>query len=137
MDLNPCINLSFDGHCEAAFRFYERCFNGKIAFMMTWADSPMAKDAPPEWGRKIVHATLDIGKFRLQGSDPAPGSYEAPQGFSINLHPSERDAERLFADLAEGGNVRMHLQKTFWAAAFGVVTDRFGITWAINCEGPG
>src|SRR6202158_5379972 len=107
MTLDPCINLSFDGQCEAAFKFYERCLNGKISFKLTWADSPMAKDAPPEWGSKIAHATLVVGNFRLQGSDPAPGSYESPRGFVINLDPNEDDAERVFAELAEGGNVRM------------------------------
>jgi len=137
MDLNPCINLSFDGQCEAAFKFYERCMNGKLAFMLTWADSPMAKDAPTGWGGKIAHATLVIGNMRLQGSDPAPGSYESPRGFCIMLQPPERDAERLFTDLAEGGTVQMPLQQTFWAARFGVLTDRFGIPWAINCESAG
>ena len=73
MTLSPCINLSFNGQCEAAFRFYERCFNGKITFMLTYGDSPMAKDAPPQWSSKIYHATLSIGNSRIQGSDPDPG----------------------------------------------------------------
>jgi PhnB protein len=136
MDLNPCINLSFDGQCEAAFKLYERCMNGKIAFMLTYRDSPMANSAPPEWSGKIAHATLVVGNTRLQGSDPAPGAYVSPRGFCIMLHPAERDAERLFTDLAEGGTVQMPLQETFWAARFGLVTDRFGIPWAINCERP-
>ena len=134
MKLNPCINLSFDGQCQAAFQFYERCLNGQIAFMLAWGDSPMAKDAPPEWSRKIAHATLLVGNTRLQGSDPAPGSYESPRGFAITLDPSESDAERLFTELAEGGIVHMPLQETFWARRFGVLTDRFGIQWVINCE---
>src|SRR5437762_4335575 len=113
MTLSLCINLSFDGQCEAAFKFYERCLNGKITFMLTWGDSPMAKDAPPEWSGKIAHATLVVGNTRLQGSDPATGTYEPPRGFGITLSPSEGDAERLFTDLAEGGTVRMPLQKTF------------------------
>lgn len=134
MPLNPCINLSFDGQCEAAFRLYERCLNGKIAFMLTWGDSPVARDAPPEWSNKVFHATLLVGDTRLQGSDPAPGSYEPPRGFEITLNPAESDALRLFSELAEGGTIRMPLQETFWAARFGVLTDRFGITWVINCE---
>jgi PhnB protein len=134
MTLDPCINLSFDGQCEAAFKLYERCLNGKITFMLTWADSPMAKDAPPAWGSKIIHATLVVGNTRLQGSDPAPGSYESPRGFTITLNPSADDAERLFTALAEGGIVGMPLQETFWARRFGVLTDRFGIPWTINCE---
>jgi len=108
--------------------------HGKIAFMLTWGDSPMAKDAPPEWSAKILHATLAVGNTTMAGSDATPGSYEAPRGFSVMLGPDEGDAERLFTELAEGGTVRMPLQKTFWAPLFGVVTDRFGIPWVINCE---
>jgi PhnB protein len=134
MTLNPCISLSFDGQCEAAFRFYERCLNGKITFMLTWGDSPMAKEAPPEWSGKILHATLQVGNTRLQGCDSLPGSYESPRGFVITLDPSEVDGERLFAELADGGIVHMPLQETFWAHRFGVLTDRFAIPWAINCE---
>src|SRR5690242_8316885 len=134
MSLSPCINLTFDGQCEAAFRFYEKCMNGSIVFMLTWGDSPMAKDAPPEWSSKIVHATLVLGNGRLQGGDPAPGSYQPPKGFTITLNPSHDDAERLFTDLAEGGIVQVPLQETFWAHRFGAITDRFGIPWVINCE---
>ena len=134
MELNPCINLSFDGRCEAAFRFYERCLNGKITFMLAWGDSPMAKDAPPEWSRKVAHATLTIGNTQLQGSDPAPHSYESPRGFCIMLHPSEGDVERLYRELSEGGTIRMPLQHTFWAHRFAVFTDQFGVPWALNCE---
>ena len=137
MNLTPCINLAFDGQCEAAFKQYERCLNGKITFMLAWGDSPMAQGAPPGWSGKIAHATLEVGNTRLQGSDPAPGSYESPSGFCIMLHPSESDAERLFTDLAEGGTVRVPLQQTFWAARFGMLTDRFGVPWAINCEKTG
>ncbi len=134
MNLNPCINLSFNGQCEEAFKLYERCMNGKITFMLAWGNSPMSKDAPPEWSSKINHATLKIGSLTLQGADPAPGSYEAPGGFVIVLDPKIADADRLFAELAEGGKVSLPLQETFWAHRFGMVTDRFGIPWAINCE---
>lgn len=137
MNLNPCINLAFNGQCEAAFKLYQRILNGKITFMLTWGDSPMAREAPPEWSRKIAHATLAVGNTRLQGSDPRPGSYESPRGFGISLNPNaQEDAERLFAELAQGGAVRMPLQETFWALRFGVLTDRFGIPWEINCEKP-
>jgi len=132
MSLHPCVNLSFNGQCEAAFRYYERYLNGKITFMLTWGDSPMAKDAPPEWSGKIAHATLEIGGTRIQGSDPAPAGYKAPQGFAISLDPDVAEAEQLFAALAESGTVSVPLQQTFWARAFAVVTDRFGIPWIIN-----
>ena len=63
MTLDPSVNLSFNGQCEAAFRYYERCLNGKISFMLTWGDSPMAKDAPPAWSGKIAHATSDAPRI--------------------------------------------------------------------------
>jgi PhnB protein len=134
MTLNPCIQLSFDGDCEAAFKFYERCLNGKITFMLTWGDSPMAGDTPQQWRSKIAHITLVVGNTRLQGSDLAPGTYELPKGFGIALGPAEEDAEGLFTELAAGGTVRMPLQETFWAGRFGMLTDRFGTPWVINSE---
>ena len=100
--------------------------------MLTWGDSPIAREAPPGWTSKIAHATLEIGGVRIQGSDPVPGSYEAPKGFGVTLDPDAAEAESLFAALAEGGKIAVPLQQTFWAQAFAVVTDRFGIPWIIN-----
>jgi PhnB protein len=134
MTLNPYIQLSFDGRCEAAFKFYERCLNGKIIFLLTWGDSPMAGNTPQQWHSKIAHATLVVGNTRLQGSNLAPGLYESPRGFGIALSPIEGDAERLFNELTSGGTIRMPVQKTFWAGRFGMLTDRFGIPWVINSE---
>jgi PhnB protein len=137
MNLTLSTSLSFDGHCEEAFKFYERCMNGKITFMLTWGDSPMAKDAPAEWGSKINHATLVIGNARLLGNDVVPGAYQAPRNVSLVLGLSDpAEAERIFSALAENGTVQLELQQTFWALRFGLVTDRFGVPWAINCESP-
>src|SRR6185436_13656636 len=78
MKLNPCFSLSFDGRCEEAFRFYERCFSAKIPFLLAWKDSPMAKEVPPEWGDKVFHATLVVGTATFTGSDARPGTYQSP-----------------------------------------------------------
>ena len=100
--VTPSISLSFDGQCEAAFRFYEQCLGGKITMLLTWADSPMAKDAPPEWGAKILHASLSVGDTVLAGGDTLPQGYERPRGFSVLLGLSEPvDAERIYHALAE------------------------------------
>ena len=72
MKLNPYISLGFNGQCEAAFKFYERCLGGKITFMLKWGNSPMATEAPPEWGEKILHATLTVGDTVLMGADALP-----------------------------------------------------------------
>lgn len=135
MNLNPQIGLSFDGRCEAAFKFYERCLNGKVEFLLRWGDSPLTKDAPAEWQEKILHARLVVGDTALLGADALPGSYESPRGFSILLSPNNAgEAERLFHALAQNGTVRIPLQESFWAQRFGSVTDQFGITWTINYE---
>jgi PhnB protein len=128
-------HLAFDGQCESAFRFYEQCFGGKIITMLTWADTPMAEQAPPGFGDKILHATLTVGDNMLAGSDSLPGQYLRPQGFQILVGIDDPvEAERIFNALVENGKVQMPFQKTFWAAGFGVLTDRFGISWEINCE---
>src|SRR5437764_8037910 len=135
MNLSPRIGLSFDGQCEAAFQLYERCLNGKIAFMLRWGESPMAQDAPTEWSGKILHAMLVIGDNALLGADALPGSYESPRGFSVLLNLNDPgETERLFRALAESGTVRVPLQETFWAHRFGDLVDQFGIPWAFNYE---
>jgi PhnB protein len=135
MKLSPHISLAFNGQCEAAFRSYERCLNGTIAYMLTWGDSPMAADAPPGWEAKIFHATLKVGDTVITGADPTPDRYEQPRGFSIILDMDDpAAAENVYRALAENATIQMPLQKTFWASRFGALIDRFGIPWAVNCE---
>lgn len=135
MKLEPRISLAFNGQCEAAFRFYEQCLNGTIAYMLTWGNSPTRAETPPGWDTKIYHATLKIGDTAIAGGDVPPNRYEQPKGFSLLLGMDDAvAAERVFQALAENGRIEMPLQKTFWASRFGVVVDQFGITWSINCE---
>ena len=130
-------HLTFDGECEAAFRFYAGCFGGTIVTMLTYGQSPMASEVPPEWHGKILHATLAVDGETLAGVDLLPGSYHRPQGYFVILELSGVvEAETIFAALSEGGSVLMPLQPTFWAERFGVVTDRFGTPWEINCGAP-
>ena len=133
MTLTP--HLIFDGQCESAFKFYERCLDGKIITMLTWGNSPMAMQGPPEMMHKILHATLMIGDNMLAGSDALPGQYQKPQGCYILIGIDDPvKGERIFNALAENGTVQMQFQKTFWAMGFGVLTDQFGVSWEINCE---
>jgi PhnB protein len=137
MALNPRINLFFDGRCEAAFRFYERCLNGRTAFMLRWGESPMAGDAPPEWADKILYARIEIGDVHLSGGDALPGSYERPQGFGIMLDLGDpAESERIFRELSEDGTVTVPLQETFWALRYGALRDQFQIPWEIDCGKP-
>jgi len=128
--------LSFKGDCEAAFTAYATSLGGKIGEVFRYGGSPMAGDVPAGWADKIMHASVTVAGHTLMGADVNPEQYETPQGFSISLHlKSVEDAERVFAELSSGGTVVMPLEKTFWAARFGVFVDRFGIPWTINCEG--
>jgi len=133
MKVNPY--LSFKGDCEAAFKLYERCFGGQQGSIFRYAGSPMADQVPSDWQDKVMHGTLTIGGQVLMGGDVAPGSYEQPKGFSLSIAlENASDAERIFRELAEGGSVTLPLEPTFWAARFGMLVDRFGIPWMINCE---
>jgi PhnB protein len=135
MKLNP--HISFNGRCEAAFQFYERCLGGKILTMLTYGNSPMAEQAPSEFRGKIVHATLTVGDNVLYGADVVPEQYQPPRGFHLTIGLQDpADAERIFQALSENGTVQMPLQKTFWAVLFGVLVDQYGISWEINCEQP-
>ncbi len=128
--------LSFNGQCEAAFKFYERCLGAQPGPLFRYAGSPMADQAPAGWADKVMHGSVTVGGLVLMGADVAPERYEPPTGFSLSVQiQSTADAERIFHDLAEGGAVTLPLEKTFWAARFGMVVDRFGVPWMVNCEG--
>jgi PhnB protein len=129
--------LSFGGRCEEAFQFYEQLLGGKIEGLFRYAGTPMESHMPPEWGNKIMHATLTVDQNQIMGADTA-GQGEVPAKrfcMSIGLKDPQ-EATRIFNGLAEGGTITMPLQTTFWAALFGMATDRFGIPWMINCEAP-
>lgn len=132
--MNPY--LSFNGQCEAAFKFYEQCLGARLGAIFRYAGTPLANQVPADWQDKIMHGSVTIGEQVLMGGDVAPDRYEQPRGFSLSLQmTSTVDAERIFHALAEGGTIVVPLEKTFWAARFGMVVDRFGIPWLINCEG--
>jgi PhnB protein len=134
MQVNPY--LSFKGDCEEAFALYARCLGGQLGAIFRYAGSPMAGQVPDDWQNKVMHASVTVGAQVLQGGDVTPKAYEEPKGFSLSIQiASAADAERVFAELARDGTIRMPLEKTFWAARFGMLTDRFGIPWMINCEG--
>jgi PhnB protein len=135
MNVNPY--LLFNGDCEAAFKFYEQCFGAKIEAMMRHAGSPMEKQTPPERLNSILHANMKIGETILMGSDAPPELYQKPQGFSVTIVLNDPPkAERVFQALAAGGEVKMAIQKTFWAERFGMLVDKFGVPWMINCGEP-
>jgi PhnB protein len=127
--------LHFDGNCEEAFTFYQKCLGGEIKIMMKYEGSPAAQDVPAAMRDKILHATIDVAGNLLMASDAPPGRYSKPQGFSINIAIKDPvEAERIFKAMSDKGAVIMPFQETFWAYRFGMFTDRFGIPWMVNCE---
>jgi len=130
MKINPY--LGFKGECEEAFNFYARCLGGKITAKVTYGETPVADQIPSEWHSKIIHAAMQAGDDILMGGDPLTDSYVEPKGFSLSVTTEDPEkAERLFTALAENGEIRMPLQKTFFADQFGMLVDQFGIPWMI------
>ena len=127
--------LTFNGNCADAMRFYQRTLGGKLD-LMTHAQSPIAGQTPPGSENRIMHARLAIDGRLLMASDSmVDHPYEGMKGFSLSLiYPTVVEATRVFNALADGGKVIMPLDKTFWAKAFGMLVDRFGTPWMINCE---
>lgn len=128
-------HLAFDGRCEEAFRYYEKHLGGKITRSATYGDTPMAQEMPAGWAKKFVHAEIKIGDSAIMGADSPPGRYVETHGMAITIAAdTPADAQRMFDALADGGSVQMPMEKTFFAAKFGMLRDRFGIPWMVICE---
>jgi PhnB protein len=133
MQMNPY--LYFDGNCEEALKFYEKVLGAKILAMMTHENTPAAEHAPVEWRNKILHGRMTIGDQVLMASDAPPENFQKQGRFSLNLGFTDPiEAERIYRALAEGGTETMPIAETFWAVKFGMLVDRFGIPWMVNCE---
>lgn len=136
------IYLTFAGNCREAFEFYQSVFGGEFPYVGTFGEMPAQEGTPPipdEMKDQIMHISLPISdETTLMGSDA--GGEWAPNlkvgnNFSISVNTGNTDeAERIFNGLAEGGTITMPLEKTFWEAYFGMLTDKFGINWMVNCE---
>jgi len=127
--------LNFSGRCEEAFRLYERVTRGKIVAMVTYGETPCATQMPSEWQKKIVHARLQVGSAYLMGCDAPPDRQKPSQGYAVSLGvDTPEDAERIYKELSDGGEVHMPLDQTFFARKFAMFTDKFGIPWMVICE---
>jgi PhnB protein len=129
--------LVYDGRCEEAFQSYAKIFGGTVKTLIRHGDTPAAQFVPANWHSKVMHAELPLGSGVVMGSDAPPDRYKPMAGFSVSVQVDQpAEAERIFNALAEGGNATMPIQETFWAQRFGMVTDRFGTPWMINCMKP-
>ncbi|WP_150806649.1 VOC family protein [Pseudomonas fluorescens] len=134
MKINPY--LIFNGDCKDAFTFYAKCLQGTLEVMMTFGESPAREHFPADLHHLIIHTRLLVGDQALMGSDTTPDRpTQGMSGCSVSLNvDSIAEAERVFGALADGGSIEMPLEATFWAARFGMLVDRFGVSWMVNCE---
>jgi PhnB protein len=127
--------LFFDGRCEEAIEFYRRALGAELKMLMRFKESPQPAQpgmCPPGSGEKVMHASFRVGETEVLASDGRCDGKPSFQGFSLSLTvPNEAEAERLFASLSEGGQVQMPLAKTFFSPRFGMVADRFGVSWMV------
>src|SRR5438874_5427281 len=127
--------LFFDGRCEEAVEFYRRAIGAEVTMRMRFKDSPEPHEpsmVPPGAEEKVMHVSLRIGETTVLASDGQCVGRPSFQGFALSLTvPDDAEAERVFAALADGGQVQMPLAKTFFASRFGMVADRFGVSWMI------
>src|SRR5260370_12043714 len=133
---NPVIQpyLFFNGRCEEAVEFYRKALGAEVEMMMRFKESPEPPKpgmVPPGFENKIMHTSFRVGQTTLMASDGSADKANF-RGFSLSVSVStEADADRAFTALADGGQVRMPLAKTFWSPRFGMVEDRFGIGWMV------
>ncbi len=127
--------LMFDGTCAEAMRFYEKTLGGKLE-MQTHENSPISEHVPAGNAQRILHARLTLDDRMLMASDWMAGQkYPGMGGFAISLmYPTVDEAKKVFDAFSQGGQVTMPFEKTFWVEGFGMVTDRFGVSWAVNGE---
>jgi PhnB protein len=130
MQVHPYLN--FDGRCEEALDFYRRALGAEVTMLMRFKESPEPGMVSPGSENKVMHARFRIGESTVMASDGRCKGQTNFQGISLSLTaPDDAEAERRFAALADGGQVQMPLTKTFFSSRFGMVADRFGVSWMV------
>jgi PhnB protein len=127
--------LFFDGRCEEAIEFYRTKLGAEVTMLMRFKDSPEPHQPgmiPPGAENKVMHASFRIGDTAVLASDGRCLGKPNFQGFALSLTvPTDADAERFFTALGDGGQIHMPLAKTFFSSSFGMVADRFGVSWMV------
>ena len=124
--------LFFEGRCEEALDFYRKTIGAEVTMLMRFKDSPDPSASMPGAPDKILHATFKVGDTMVMASDGRNQGRPQFQGFALSLTvPNETEAKRLFAALSEGGQEHMPLTKTFFSPSFGMLADRFGVSWMV------
>ena len=128
MDLHTYLN--FGGNCEEAFRFYEQHLGGKILSLLHHGEMAGLAHTPPDWKGKVLHARMELGGSILSAAD-IPTFQPMRSAYLTLTLDSAPEAERVHALLAEGGEIFMPLQETFFAERFSMLRDRFSTSWMI------
>jgi PhnB protein len=124
--------LFFDGRCDEAMEFYRAALGAETTFLMRFKDSPDPGACPSGAEEKVMHANIRVGDTTLMASDGRCTGQADFQGFSLSITVADAaEAERVFAALSDGGQVQMPLAQTFFSPRFGMVADRFGVSWMI------
>ena len=128
--------INFNGNCAEAFQFYEQHLGAKTMGVIKWNQMPDApKHTPPGFENAILHGRIAVGETVLMAAD-IPGAQPMRSAYlSLSVSSSE-EAERIYAALAEGGEVFMKMEETFFAHRFGQLRDKFGINWMVIHEKP-
>ena len=127
------VYLNYAGNCQQAFRFYEKELGGKITLMMTHDQGPNAANLPAEQKENILHARMEIGNTVLMGAD-IPNSEPMRSAYLTLTLDSEKEAERVYGILTEGGQIFMKMEKMFFANRFAMLRDKFGTSWMLLHE---
>ena len=127
--------LNYGGNCRQAFEFYAEHLGGRITMLTTHGEQPESSKVPPEWRQAVLHARLELGGTMLLGADIPPDRFQPMRSAYLTLMlPSVDEAERTYALLAEGGQIFMRMEETFFAHRFAMLRDRFGTSWMLLCE---
>ncbi len=130
MQVQPYV--FFEGRCEEALEYYRDRLGAEVSCLMRFQDSPEPSMAPPGAGDKVMHASFRVGETAILASDGRCQGAPSFQGFALSLIAGdEAEAERLFAGLADGGQVQVPMAQTFFASRFGMLSDRFGVSWMV------
>lgn len=127
------IYLNFPGTCKQAFSFYEQHLGAKLVSMRTHAEQPQS-NVDPEWAKKVLHARLELGGMIVRGAD-IPNAEPMRSAYLTLRLDSDREAERVYALLSDGGQIFMKMEKTFFASRFAMLRDKFGTSWMLLHEG--
>jgi PhnB protein len=135
MKLYPYLN--YGGNCRQAFEFYEKELGGRITMLTTHGENPQA-GGPAEWKDAVLHARLELGGTDVLGADVPPDRFQPMRSAYLTLIlDSDAEAERIYALLADGGQIFMKMEETFFAHRFAMLRDRFGTSWMLLHERAG